>query len=567
MEGITVIKTPLLARLLAVLATAFVLGLGTVAVNPGLAHAATQVETLTVEGELGADGILTVTETYEFAGDAPATFSKRFATRENGVGDVQYVRQINQVSATVAGSPADVEVRPGEDATVVEVEAGGGPLVLTYTVRGAVRDQGDDHVFVHRVLQGLSMPVQKVTATIATPGLAKDIDCYAGPPNSTGACTMASQGTHDNPIPTFVDGPRGAGEQVTAVLPFDPSVVEATAIVEHRWTLGRAFSVGPAQLLTALGVLLIGGLVLWVLHRRTGRDAPASGKQEKVAEFLPVGDGESEFHHFGTIRPGHVGTVADERVDPIDVTAGIIDLAVRGHLRITELPREREFAPVEWTLTRRESDDELSAFEERLLDAVVEGDEPVKVSELAGRVQGHVTEIQDALYDEVVERGWYERRPDQTRNRWVGMALGGLVIAVVGTGVLVGLTSFGLLGLAFVAVALGLVFVAQEMPARTPSGAALLAGLQNLSHDLHHHATDQMPKGRELAELSEVLPYAVVLGGADRWLDAIVDADGDDDPDSTDLDWYHGPDNWHLADLPDSLRNFITTVSGRLFSR
>src|SRR5699024_5008951 len=211
--------------------------------------------------------------------------------------------------------------------------------------------------------------------------------------------------------------------------------------------------------------------------------------------------------------------------------------------------------------------DELSPFEERLLDAVTEGDEPVKVSDLAGRVQGHVSEIQDALYDEVVERGWYERRPDQTRNRWVGMALGGLVVAVVGTGVLVGLTSFGLLGLAFVAVALGLVFVAQEMPARTSSGAALLAALQVLSHDLHHHATDQMPKGRELDELSEVLPYAVVLGGADRWLGAIVDADGDDDPDSTDLDWYHGPDNWHLADLPDSLRNFITTVSGRLFSR
>ena len=31
-----------------------------------------------------------------------------------------------------------------------------------------------------------------------------------------------------------------------------------------------------------------------------------------------------------------------------------------------------------------------------------------------------------------------------------------------------------------------------------------------------------MPPGAELRELSEVLPYAVVLGGVDRWLDAIV---------------------------------------------
>src|SRR3712207_7787384 len=37
--------------------------------------------------------------------------------------------------------------------------------------------------------------------------------------------------------------------------------------------------------------------------------------------------------------------------------------------------------------------------------------------------------------------------------------------------------------------------------------------------------------------------------------------------DSKDLTWYHGPADWHLRDLPDSLRNFITTVSGSLFSR
>jgi hypothetical protein len=33
------------------------------------------------------------------------------------------------------------------------------------------------------------------------------------------------------------------------------------------------------------------------------------------------------------------------------------------------------------------------------------------------------------------------------------------------------------------------------------------------------------------------------------------------------LPWYHGPADWHLCDLPDSLRNFVTTLSGSLFSR
>ena len=70
-----------------------------------------------------------------------------------------------------------------------------------------------------------------------------------------------------------------------------------------------------------------------------------------------------------------------------------------------------------------------------------------------------------------------------------------------------------------------------------------------------------------LPEVSQLLPYAIVLGGTDRWLDAIAANDRDAEPDSADLSWYHGPADWHLQDLPDSLRNFITTVSGSLFSR
>jgi hypothetical protein len=112
-----------------------------------------------------------------------------------------------------------------------------------------------------------------------------------------------------------------------------------------------------------------------------------------------------------------------------------------------------------------------------------------------------------------------------------------------------------------------LVFVAQEMPSRTAKGAALLGGLGALRSDLLSHPTNQMPPGRELGEISEVLPYAIVLGGVDRWLDAIVASDVDEHPDSYDLSWYHGPENWHMRDLPDSMRNFVTVVSGSLFSR
>ena len=82
-------------------------------------------------------------------------------------------------------------------------------------------------------------------------------------------------------------------------------------------------------------------------------------------------------------------------------------------------------------------------------------------------------------------------------------------------------------------LALGLVFVAQEMPSRTAKGVALLGGLGALRSDLMSHPTNQMAPGTELQEMSEVLPYAIVLGGSDRWLDAIVASDADEAPTPT----------------------------------
>ena len=60
----------------------------------------------------------------------------------------------------------------------------------------------------------------------------------------------------------------------------------------------------------------------------------------------------------------------------------------------------------------------------------------------------------------------------------------------------------------------------------------------------------------------------MVLGGWDRWLEALVAADDDEGTaDPTDLAWYHAPDDWHLQQLPASLDAFVNAVRGRLFAR
>jgi hypothetical protein len=533
------------------------------------AYAEGTASTFIAEGNLSKDGTLRVKQIITFTGAVPAELSQKFETREDLVGDRQYVQRLSDITATVEGADVQPTINSDDRFTTVAVPTNGSTeVVMSYTVNGAVVTTDSGTALRWGMLQGLSASVAEFSATVQIPTQFSYIKCTAGSPNSTVPCTFAAAGTEGAQVPTFRDGPRGEGEVVVIDIGFPPGGIASNEVIEYRWTVGRAFSAKPLPLALALGLLTLGGIALYGLHRRAGVDISPDGQISKVGEFVPTGAGQSEFRVVDDIRPGHVGTVADERVDPIDVTATLVDLAVRGHLVITELPRDSEFARTDWDIRRVDgASDGLRPFEQQLLDGIAPPGGSVRVLELATRVQESIGEVQNALYDEMVSNGWYERRPDATRNRWTQLSLAALIISVVLTGVLAAFTTFGLVGLALIVVSLGMVFVAQEMPSRTAKGAALLGGLGALRSDLLSHPTNQMPRGHELQETSEVLPYAIVLGGADRWLDAIVASDVDEHPDSYDLSWYHGPENWHLSDLPDSMRNFVTTVSGSLFSR
>lgn len=533
------------------------------------AHAEPLAGSYATSAKVAADGSIAVTETVTFEGTPPDELTQKLEVRENLLGDQQYVFGYSGVSVKAAGGAAvQATVDKSRDFVTITVATKSvtTPIVIGYTVTGAAVKSGENTQIRLLMLQGLSIPVRTFTGTVQVPGQFSQLSCVAGPPGTDQKCKTAQGGTETANAPTFTDGPRGTGEIVAARITMPAGSVVVNEKIDRRWTLGGAFTPGLAQLLTALAVLVIGAIVVFVLHRRAGVDAQST-EITRVAEFVPVGENTSEFKTIDEIHPGHIGTLADERVDPIDVTASLLDLAVRGQLLITELSTG-EFERTDWMLTRRDNvDATLRPFETELLDTIAPVGGEARVSELVGRVQENVHSIQSALYDEVVERGWFERRPDETRNGWGQVAIVVLIIAVALTGVLVAFTTFGLVGLAAVIVGLALMFVAQEMPARTTKGVSVLRGLEALRADLQTSPTDRMPAGRELQELSEVLPYAVVLGGSERWLDAIVAADTDDDPDPTDLDWYHGPENWHLKNLPDSLANFVSTVSGMLFTR
>lgn len=542
------------------------------------AHAQEQAAGYDVQGTVDASGALHLTETITFD-SAPATLTQRIATTADGPDDhTSYTFEVSGVAATVAGTPTEPILTPDADGVAITLDTAGagiGPVTISYTVTGASRAgavvPGRQQLTTVSwpVLQGLSVPVLRASGTVQLPASIAGIECRSGPASALGPCLMWAGGTHDAPDPSFEDADRAAGDQIVLSIQVPASAVAPDQVVVEHWTLDRAFTASGWPLLAALLVLLLGAGALALLYRRSGADRVGALRPTEVARFVPVGPGQTEFRLLVDIRPGEVGTLTDEHVDPVDVTATILDLAVRGHLRITELARTGGHQPPDWVLERRPGQDTLRPYERTLLDAVApEGADPVPVSRIGSAVGSCIATVQDQLYDEVVGHGWFQTRPDAVRTIWTRLGWGCLVASLLVAGVLIALTRFGLAGLALVIGSVGVIYLARHMPRRTELGASVLSGLGMLASQLATAPTDQLPAGREFEQLSAVLPYAQVLGGRERWLAAFPDADHDPDvPDAVDLVWYHGPDDWHLSDLPASVGAFAATLQGRLYDR
>ena len=557
---------------------------------PGTARADDRASSLDVSAVVSGDGSLRVTEEFVFDdGALPDQLTQRLATTRDGLNDTVYSYEIIDVTVDAGGSRVGVSGADDGDYRVITVDASqasGDRITVAYTVRGAslagAEVKGADTLTTvqWRMVQGLSIGVGEVngrfTVDSDTPAALADVDCEAGAPAALTSCASVRGGTAENPWPIFTHGALGAGQVLELTVKVPASAVSPDQVLAQRWSLDRAFTVRPLQLVVGLGALVLGAALLWGLHRRLGRDqVNATNATSVVARWKPVAAGQVRFSLEEDVRPGEIGTVVDEHVDPVDLTASVLDLAIRGHLRITQLPDEGPNRPTDWLLERTSPSgessgpDELRPYERRLLDVLVTEDAAaIRVSELAPAMGSVVHAIQDDLYDDVVAKGWFSGRPDAARSRWGIAGWVMLVLSLAATVLLAALTTFGLLGLSLTIVSLGLIYTAQRMPRRTLAGVRVVRGLELLAMELTTEPTDSFAKQDAYDQISSVLPYAVVLGGFGRWLDALAAADDDPGvPDPEDLSWYRAPEDWNLSDLPDSLRNFVTTMQGRLYSR
>lgn len=126
--------------------------------------------------------------------------------------------------------------------------------------------------------------------------------------------------------------------------------------------------------------------------------------------------------------PAVVGVLIDERADQRDLAATIIDLAVRGYLKITET-REGLFHSKKYTFTKLKeaaADAALGSYERQTFDGLFESGDVVRLDDLKNRFYKNIKAIHAAMYQAAVQRGYFPESPEKVRTTY--LIIGGVIV-------------------------------------------------------------------------------------------------------------------------------------------
>lgn len=433
--------------------------------------------------------------------------------------------QVGEVSSPSGADPT-LKTEESDGNLVIRVGSEGRTFtgvqtyVVNYTVDGLIAadhaQSGLDEVNWNAVGNGWQIPIDHAEVTLVGPADVTKTACFSGSLYDE-PCENAHTGTAATFSANNLD--PGNGMQVVAGFPVG-TFVGVEPRYTKRFTVQNMFpatpyTVGATALLSVLGL----GLVIRRTRRRdevfvglTPGVVPAPGQQTTVG----VDDGDAPvavaFTPPKNVRPGEAGTLLDNVADDRDVTATIVDLAVRNHLQITQT------APKEWTFVRRyNAEDQLADYEEELLGRLFGGGNRVTTEDLRDEsYAGMLSEVRGSLYHRVVDLQWYQANPSHVRAAAIG---GGLALVVVGGGIgfVAGFLGWGLIGLAGIITGLAVLVRSNHFGRRTATGSAVLAQTKGFELYLTTAEAEQIKFEEGIDVFSRYLPYAIVFGVAERW--------------------------------------------------
>ncbi|MDF2461515.1 MAG: hypothetical protein K0S68_918 [Candidatus Saccharibacteria bacterium] len=457
----------------------------------------------------------------------------------------------NPLNYTTSSANNNLELKIGDADRYVH---GPQTYVITYdSDHVTAKPAGYDAIFWDVNGDGWRQPFGQVTARIQ---LAEDLRaardpsrdrCFTGPRGSTGKdCTIT-----DGMIVTIATTRAlSANETLTYELGFKPGTFAA-------YTIPKEDLIQYA--VNALMVLVPILIALWLTLRRWlkfGRDP--SGRGIIAPEYQRPKD----------LTVLQSSALIHETFKPSAITATVLDLAVRGYVKLYEVKKEIKLFPdqVTYDIELVKSPADLKPDEQQALTVLglTEGSR-VSVSSLSKTLYKQAEALGKTVNQSVADAGYFRTNPEQAKTPFL---VAGFVVLFLG---------FFLFFLPFLAagvIGAGLVLLAFSfiMPARTAKGVEARDHLLGLKMYMTVAEEDRIKamqsptgkltekidvadKGQLVKVFERLLPFAMLFGIEKQWIKEFADLY------SQPPDWYSGSGSFNAAYFAGSMSSFNTATT------
>ena len=355
-------------------------------------------------------------------------------------------------------------------------------ISIEYSVSDALRFFEDhDELYWNITGDEWDIPIQSASARIILPEGTTNIRVNV----FTGAYRSRAQNADmdiaGNGVEVRTRDPLRLHEGLTVAVAFDKGFVQEPTAASRLALFFR--SNWP------LGIPLAAFLAMFYLWWTRGRDP----------HLRPI---SAQYEPPNQLTPGEVGTLVDNSADMRDITASIVDMAVRGYIAIEEHQKDRMLGLMHdkdynfIVQKDRGSWATLKPHEQTLLEGLFTAGtvgESVSMSSLENHFYTNLPGIKSNIFSSLVADGYYTTRPDSVRSSYIGagviigflIVFGGLKIA----------SNQGTAPLAFVIAGIltGAIICAFGwfMPAHTEQGTRALEGVLGFEDFLVHVESDR----------------------------------------------------------------------------
>jgi hypothetical protein len=367
---------------------------------------------------------------------------------------------------------------------------------IWYFVHNAVRYNPDhDEVDWNLTASTIAMPAQHASATVLLPENATEglrAQAFIG-----GRYGRTVTGQVNGASVEFVSpGP------VAAHQPFAVEVVVPKGVLHRPWWPQRAlwFVENNPLVLMPLVVFLI---MLWI-RRLKGRLPPLT----LVTEYEPPPG----------LTPAEAGALLTDRVEPRDITATLVDLAVRGYVKIEEDDSEGHQDYILRLMKPRDQWHGLANYEFDMLFNTFYGGQWTKLSSLKLRFVVAVPSMRAGILNALIDKGMYRVDPVLAqRYRLAGATVAGIALLAVQSTGWVSLYDAGLLAVALVAASVLIVYVmGRNLTAKSLKGLRTCAAVEGFREFIERVDADRLQRALP-QQVERCLPFAMALGVEHKW--------------------------------------------------